>query len=89
MSRYILRQVRLAHCKKGPALCPKCRDMDAERICLLDIDPPQPGQVQRRVIEIRDQGQPAWYEYDVVRVFESQETALDYARLHDIRDVEL
>jgi hypothetical protein len=89
MSRYILRKVRLAHCKKGPALCPKCREMDVERFSLLDIDPPRPGQIQRRVIEISDEGRTAWCEYDIVRVFESQEAALDYARQHSIHDVEL
>lgn len=89
MSRYILRKVRLAHCKRGPALCPKCREMDVERLCLLDIDPPQAGQIQRRVIEVSDKGRPAWHEYDIVRVFDSREAALDYARLHEIHDVEL
>jgi len=89
MSCHIIRKVHLAHCKKGPALCAKCREMDVERICLLDIDPPQAGQIQRRVIQVSRAGQPTWVEFDIVRTFASQEEARAYAGLHGIEDVNL
>jgi hypothetical protein len=88
MSRYIIRRIRLAHCKKGPSLCDKCREMDAERICLLDIGPPRVGEIQRRVIQVNREGGKVWREFDVVRAFESEEEAKEYADRHMIEDVE-
>ncbi len=46
MPRYIIRRLRLAHCKKGPDRCAQCREMNVEKICLLAIAPPQPGELQ-------------------------------------------
>jgi hypothetical protein len=43
MPHLIIARVRLAHCKKGPQVCAKCREMDVEKICLLDVDPPDRG----------------------------------------------
>jgi hypothetical protein len=85
----IIRQVRLAHCKRGPSRCEKCREMDVERICLLNIDPPQQGRLQRRVIQVRVDGVDVWREFDVVRAFESEAEARAYADAHGIVDVEL
>ena len=79
MPCYIIRKIRLAHCKRGPAVCEKCREMDVERICLLDICPPDAGMVQRRTIPVNIHGEEVWHEFDVVRVFESEEAAREYA----------
>lgn len=87
--RYIIRTQRLAHCKRGPAICEKCREMDAERICLLDICPPDAGEMQRRVISVIRDGQPTWREFDVVRIFESPEVARAYAEQKGITDIEI
>jgi 8-oxo-dGTP diphosphatase len=87
--RHIIRRMRMAHCKKGPALCEECRRMNVERICLLDISPPQPGQVQRRVIAVRHGDEELWREFDVVRTFETEAEARQYAVEHGIEDVEL
>ena len=87
MSRYIIRKIRLAHCKRGPAVCEKCREMDEEKICLLDISPPDQGMVQRRVIEIQRDGESVWREFDVARAFESKEEAREYAEQNRIDDV--
>ena len=76
MTRYIIRRMRLAHCKRGPARCEQCREMaSVERICLLEIDPP--GEMQRRVVQVRAGG--PWHEFDVVRAFDSEEEARAYA----------
>ncbi len=83
--RYIIRKIRLAHCKRGPERCAKCREMDEERICLLDVCPPDYGLLQRPVIQVGD----TWREYDVVRSFENAGEARDYAAEHHISDVEL
>jgi len=89
MTRYIVRRVRTAHCKLGPLRCEKCKEMDVGRICLLDIAPPDQGLVQRRVIEVEIDGESTWREFDIVKAFESAETAQAYARENGIRDVQL
>jgi hypothetical protein len=89
MSRYVIRRIRLAHCARGPARCEKCREMDREALCLLDVDPANYGRVTRRVIEIQVAGESVWREFDVVRVFERSEEALAYAAENGIADVEL
>jgi hypothetical protein len=88
MSRYIIRKIRLAHCKKGPSICDKCREMDEERMCLLDICPPRVGEILRRVIQVNREGSKVWREFDVVRAFESEQEAKEYADHHAIEDVE-
>jgi hypothetical protein len=89
MSHHIIRRIRLAHCARGPEWCAKCREMDREAPCLLDIDPPNYGLVARRVIELEVEGERFWREFDVVQVFESDEEAQVYAIEHRITDVEL
>lgn len=83
--RYIIRKMRLAHCKRGPAVCQECREMDQEKIVLLDICPP--GEMQRRVIELEREGESFWLEFDIVQVFENEQEAQDYAAEIGIDDV--
>ena len=89
MARYIIRKLRLAHCKRGPDRCEKCREMDGERICLLDIAPPDAGMIQRRVIEVKVGGESLWREFDIVRSFDDQEQAIAYAREHGVADIQI
>ena len=85
----LIRRIRTAHCKRGPELCAKCREMDVARICLLDVCPPDQGLLQRRVIEVSLDGGTAWREFDVVRVFDDEAEAAAYAAQHGIADVEI
>jgi hypothetical protein len=89
MPYHAIRRVRIAHCKRGPSRCDKCREMDAERICLLEIWPPGEGEMQRRVLSMEENGVQVWREFDIVRSFESGEEAQIYAEQHGIDDVEL
>ena len=89
MSMTIIRKIHLAHCKRGPAICEKCREMNIERICLLDIDPPNAGLIQRRTMQFEVGGELVWREFDVLRSFESVDKALDYAEKHGVKDVSL
>jgi hypothetical protein len=90
MSQYVIRKVRLAHCKRGPDRCEECRTLAAEkRICLLDVCPPREGEIQRRVIKLLRGGVETWREFDIVRVFESPEDARLFADEYGIEDVEL
>jgi len=88
-SRYIIRRMSLAHCKKGPDRCDIWRQMAQEMLCLLDLRPPGSGLEQRRTIEVVQDGESVWQEFDIVRSFDSKEEALVYAREHRIDDVEL
>ena len=89
MPSYVIRRMRLAHCKRGPSVCEKCREMDEEKICLLDVCPPRQGEIQRRVIELETEGERVWREFDIVRVLESEAEAGEYAATHGIEDVEI
>jgi len=89
MPCYVIRRIQVTHCKRGPDRCEQCRQMNAERICLLDVCPPHPGEVQRRVTQVTVAGRPAWREYDVVRSFEDEAEARQYAASEGIEDVEL
>jgi hypothetical protein len=87
MPHLIIARVRLAHCKKGPQVCEKCREMVVEKICLLDVDPPDQGMVQRRVMSVEIAGQAVWREYDIVRSFAGEREAREYAAAQGITDV--
>jgi hypothetical protein len=86
--RHIIRRMRLAHCKRGPDGCDKCRELDAEMICLLDLYAPGEGDSQRRVIEVVCQGKQTWYDYDILRTFDTWMEAMLFAEEHGIEDVQ-
>ena len=86
--RYVIRTIRFAHCKRGPDVCPECRELDAETICLLDLCPPRQGEVQRRMVELDREGEPVWREFDISRSFDTKVEALAYAEVHGIEDVQ-
>ncbi len=88
MPHHIIKKIRLAHCKRGPDVCAKCREMDVEKICLLDVCPPGAGEMQRRVIRVNVGGEAVWREFDVARAFESEADARAYASANGIADVE-
>lgn len=89
MPHPIIRRIRLAHCARGPELCAQCREMDREVPALLDVDPPNYGQVARRMIAVTMAGVEVWREFDVVRVFASEEEARAYGEEHRIGDIVL
>ena len=89
MNTFLIKLIRIAHCKRGPDICEKCREMDGERICLLEVFPTGSGMAQRRVTELNRGGKKEWLEFEVVRVFDSRDEAEEYARQNQIKDVEL
>lgn len=58
------------------------------RIALLDICPPNKGLVARPMTTIMIDGEPHYYEYDVIKVFETENEAKNYARENAISDVD-
>lgn len=89
MPKYIIRNIRLAHCARGPKMCAKCREMDEPKICLLDIDPPNQGREARRTIEVEINGKREWREFDVVKTFADESEARRYAAENGIKDLDL
>jgi hypothetical protein len=89
MPRQIIRRIRMAHCKKGPSRCAKCREAGAAAICLLELWPPDEGTAQRRLIALDRGGQRVWYAYDVIRRFAAEGEARAFAEQNAIDDVEL
>lgn len=85
--RHIIRTIRLAHCKRGPDACEECRELESEMICLLDLYAAGEGNMQRRVIEVVCQGKQTWYEYDILRTFDTRIEAMLFAEEHGIEDV--
>ncbi len=85
----IIRLIPMSHCKRGPQACEQCRAMGGPRICLLDIDPPDPGMVQRRVIELLIDGERVWREFEIIRTFAAEAEARDWAAAHGITDIDL
>jgi hypothetical protein len=57
------------------------------RICLLDICPPDKGMVARPMIPFLIDGKSVYREYDVVKVFENADEAKKYAKEQGITDV--
>lgn len=89
LPRYIIRRIRMAHCSRGPERCEQCRQMNVEKISLLDISPPHPGEMARRVIAVQHGGEETWREFDVVRTFETEQEARQYAAEHGIEGVDI
>jgi hypothetical protein len=58
--------------------------MNVVKIGLLDISPPHPGEMARRVIALQHGGEQVWREFDLVRTFETEAEALQYAAGHGL-----
>ncbi len=56
------------------------------RHALLDICPPNKGMVARPMTTIMVDGEPVYYEYDVIKVFENEKDAKKYAKENNISD---
>ncbi len=86
-SCYIVKKVQLTHCKRGPQSCEKCRAVAADKYCLLDICPDDP-QIARPMVMVETNGAPIWREYDIEKIFDSRQDALEYAKIRKIRFLE-
>ena len=88
MGTYLIRSIKLTHCKRGPDRCEKCREMEVEELCLLEVFLTGSGLKQRRVMAFDLDGSREWLEYDVVKVFSNRNEAIEYARSNDIHDID-
>ncbi|MBK7708041.1 MAG: S1/P1 nuclease [Acidobacteria bacterium] len=56
-------------------------------IALLDLCPPNKGMVARPMTSLMINGEFKMFEYDVVRIFKSEQEARDFARMNNIKDI--
>lgn len=85
--RHLIRRMSLPHCKRGPMRCPKCKTGEGKIVfCLIDIDPPRQGMVQRPVCEMLIGGKKVFKEYDVIKIFEVETEARACAEKHKLTD---
>ena len=75
---FIISEILMVHCMRGPKHCQKCKEIEAHKYCKLELFPD--GIATRRVIEIKVEGDSFHAEFDVVQVFESKEQALAHAK---------
>lgn len=69
--KYLMKRMRVPHCKRGPQRCEICRTQNVEKWCLLDVDPPDQDKVQRPVLEFVCQGERLIRVFDVLKSFAS------------------
>lgn len=81
--KFFMRKMRVPHCKRGPERCQECEKRREEVYCLLDLDPPQQGMVQRPVLEIEVGGERRFLEYDLLQTFVTKEAAMEFLRKAD------
>jgi hypothetical protein len=78
-SIYVIRKMSVPHCARGPLRCEKCRIMEKEvKICLLKVHF-EPGEITRPVIDIYVNGKKKFCEYDLIKTFENEKEAKEYA----------
>lgn len=78
----IIQKITLAHCARGIRTCPKCREVYTRKYCLLDIC--VQGNAARPVIEVEINGEKAWRAFDIIKIFETYDKAIAYARAHKV-----
>ncbi|MHA1961278.1 MAG: hypothetical protein ACW99U_13730 [Candidatus Thorarchaeota archaeon] len=85
-SEEIIRRMTVPHCARGPSRCEKCKEAaQIERICLVRVFFDHGG-IARPMMEIEREGAKLLLEFDVVRVFEDENEARDYATTNNISD---
>jgi len=81
----IIQKIAMAHCARGIRTCPKCREVYTRKYCLLDIC--VGGNAARPVIEVEINGEKAWREFDIIKIFETCDKAIAYAEVHKVHFV--
>ncbi|MEM2145061.1 MAG: hypothetical protein QW279_06855 [Candidatus Jordarchaeaceae archaeon] len=87
-SIYVIRKMSIPHCARGPLRCEKCKEMEKEKkICLLKVNF-EAGEVTRPIIEINKNGKKCLCEYDIVKTFENENEAKEYAKRNSLNLLE-
>lgn len=81
--KFVMKKMRVPHCKRGPQRCEICRIGNVAKWCLLDVDPPDQDRVQRPVLEFVCQGERLIRVFDVLKSFVSKEEAEKFLSVSD------
>lgn len=85
---YIIRKMALPHCARGSRGCAKCAEAAKKvRIYLLEVYF-DPGTITRPVIDVNVRGERIWLVYDVIKEFETEEQAEEYAEKNGLKLIE-
>ncbi|MBU1108853.1 MAG: hypothetical protein KKB51_19405 [Candidatus Riflebacteria bacterium] len=76
--KFLMKELRVPHCKRGPERCELCRKQDEPRWCLLDVDPPDKEMMQRPVLELILDGERQILVFDVIKSFATEEEARQF-----------
>lgn len=85
MTKYhVIKKRAQIHCARGPKWCNKCQEMAREKkYCLMELFP-KPGNVARPVAEFTIDGEKQMCEFDIIKVFDSDKEAKEYAKANSI-----
>ncbi|MFX0055331.1 MAG: hypothetical protein ACFFAX_10285 [Promethearchaeota archaeon] len=85
----MIRVISPPHCARGPNRCDACAEAAKTKvICLVRVYL-DPGQFARPIMELSRDGDTSYYEFDVVRRFETEAEAIKYALDNGIEDIEI
>lgn len=88
-SEYMIKKKSTPHCARGPQLCEKCAAAaKIQNICLLEIFFER-GNQDRPVVEIVQDGETKYVEYDLIKFFKDEAEARAYAEKNNITRIEL
>jgi hypothetical protein len=85
----IIRVMSPPHCARGPHGCEECAEAAKIKIICLVRVYFDPGLFARPLMELSRDGDTSYYEFDVVRRFESKSEAIKYALDNGIEDMEI
>ena len=81
----VIRKRAQIHCARGPKWCTKCQEMAREKkYCLIELFP-EPGNVARPIDEFTIEGRKQMCEFDIIKVFNSEKEAKEYAEANSIK----
>lgn len=81
---FIIKEIPLSHCAKGPDRCDVCKKLASEKkLCLLRIYPESQGRTMR-VIEYTINDKKGLYEFEVEEIFKEEADAKKYSKENNI-----
>lgn len=83
-AKIVIKEMRLGHCARGSKICKKCQETEKEKkYCLLELF--KNSGVTRPITKLSD----GWYEYDIIKTFQSKKEASEHAKKNGIEIVDV
>jgi 4-hydroxybenzoate polyprenyltransferase len=81
---FVIKEITLAHCAKGPERCDVCKKLVSEKkICLLRISTESKGRTMR-VMEYTIDDKKGLYEFEVEKIFNEKADAIEYSKENNV-----